>query len=207
MHASVWALAVGIAWGAIAGDLPDLDHRTARASRTGVGFGGVGWLLGVPVRVVGVFIRGLRVRHRGPTHSLTFLVLWAAIAAPLYVACGGVLVVALAWVTGKLAVISHAGAHVNAPSTARYLLGHLAVVYPYAVVSTALGYLSHLVLDSLTGPIPWGWPFADRRLALVPAVLRIRTGSWVETWLLRPAITIAAVLATVEVAGLPPHPH
>jgi hypothetical protein len=69
------------------------------------------------------------------------------------------------------------------------------------------GCLSHLVLDSLTGPIPWGWPFAARRVALVPAALRIRTGARIETWLLRPAITIAAVIAVLEVAGLPSLPR
>jgi membrane-bound metal-dependent hydrolase YbcI (DUF457 family) len=73
MHAPGWALAIGIAWGAIAGELPDIDHRKARVSRTGVAFGVAGRLLGVPARIVGVFIRGLRVTHRGPTHSLTFL--------------------------------------------------------------------------------------------------------------------------------------
>ena len=97
VHAPAWALAIGIAWGAIAGDLPDIDHRKARVSRTGVAFGVAGRLLGVPARIVGVFIRGLRVTHRGPTHSLTFLALWAAIAGPLYVAFGGVLLVGLAW--------------------------------------------------------------------------------------------------------------
>src|SRR5512142_1770640 len=83
MRAPGWALAIGIAWGALAGELPDIDHRRARVSRGGVAFGvfGVaGALLGVPVRIVGMFIRGLRVKHRGPTHSLTCLALWAAIA-------------------------------------------------------------------------------------------------------------------------------
>jgi membrane-bound metal-dependent hydrolase YbcI (DUF457 family) len=207
MHAPAWALAIGIAWGAIAGELPDIDHRKARVSRTGVAFGAAGRLLGIPARIVGVFIRGLRVTHRGPTHSLTFLALWAAIAAPLYAAFGGAVLLALAWLAGKLAAVSHTGAHVTAHSAERFLLAHLAVGYPYAVAATALGYLSHLVLDSLTGPIPWGWPFAHRRVALAPAALRIRTGSWVETWLVRPAITIAAVLAMLELVGIPLHPR
>src|SRR5450755_3381339 len=90
MHTPVSALAVGIAWGAIAGELPDIDHPKARVSRTGVAFGVAGSVLGLPARIVGVFVRGLRVTHRGPTHSLTFLALWAAIAAPLYAASGGV---------------------------------------------------------------------------------------------------------------------
>ena len=121
-------------------------------------------------------------------------------------AFGGVLLVALAWVAGKLAAVSHTGPHVNAQSAVRFLLAHLPVIYPYAVLATALGYLSHLVLDSLTGPIPWGWPFAHPRVALAPAALRIRTGSSIETWLVRPAITIAAVLAILELAGIPSHP-
>ena len=73
MHAPAWALAIGIAWGALVGELPDIDHRRARVSRAGVSFGVAGALLGVPVRIVGMFIRGLRVKHRGPTHSLTCL--------------------------------------------------------------------------------------------------------------------------------------
>ena len=170
-------------------------------------FGVAGRVLGLPARIVGVFVRGLRVTHRGPTHSLTFLALWTAIAAPLYVASGGVVLVALAWVVGKLAAVSHTGAHLNAQSAVWFLLAHLAVVYPYAVAATALGYLSHLVLDSLTGPIPWGWPFAHRRIALAPAALRIRTGSSIETWLVRPAITIAAILMFLEVVGIAPHPR
>jgi hypothetical protein len=99
---------------------------------------------------------------------------------------------------GKLAALSHTTAHLNAQPAVRFLLAHLPVIYPYAVAATALGYLSHLVLDSLTAPIPWGWPFAHRRLALAPAALRIRIGSPIETWLLRPAITIAAILAFLE---------
>ena len=181
--------------------------RRARVSRSGVAFGVAGRLLGVPVRIVGRAIRGLRVSHRGPTHSLTCLALWAAIAAPLYVACGGAAALALAWVAGKLAAIAHTAKPVSAPTAVPLLLGYLTVVYPYAVVTTALGYLSHLVLDSLTGPIPWGWPFAARRVALVPAALRIHTGSGIETWLVRPAITIAAVIAVVELAGLPSLPR
>jgi hypothetical protein len=35
MHTPVWALAVGIAWGAIAAELPRVDHPKARVSRTG----------------------------------------------------------------------------------------------------------------------------------------------------------------------------
>ncbi len=117
------------------------------------------------------------------------------------------MVLALAWAAGKLPAIAHTGTPVRVPAAVAWLLGYLAVVYPYVAVTTALGYVSHLVLDSLTGPIPWGWPFAARRVALVPAALRIRTGSGIETWLLRPAITIAAVIAVLKAAGLPPLPH
>ena len=202
MHAPAWALAIGIAWGALAGELPDIDHRRARVSRAGVSFGVAGAVLGVPVRIVGMFIRGLRVKHRGPTHSLTCLALWAAIAAPLYTASAGVVMLALAWTVGKLAAIAHTTVPMHTPAPVPWLLRYLAVVYPYAVVTTALGYVSHLA-----GPIPWAWPFAARRVALAPAALRIRTGSRIETWLLRPAITIAAVIAVLEVAGLPSLPR
>jgi membrane-bound metal-dependent hydrolase YbcI (DUF457 family) len=206
MHPPGWALALGIAWGALAGELPDIDHRRARVSRTGMAFGVAGRLLGAPVRIVGAFIRALQVKHRGPTHSLTCLALWAAIAAPLYMACSGTTVLAVARAARTLAAIAHTGVPIR-PPTVRWLLAHLAVVYPYAVVTTALGYFSHLVLDALTGPIPWAWPFAARRIALVPAALRIRTGSEIETWLLRPVITIAAVIAVLKVAGLPSLPR
>ena len=67
MHAPAWALAIGIAWGALAGELPDIDHRQARVSRPGVAFGVAGRLPGTPVRIVGRVIRGLRMSHRGPT--------------------------------------------------------------------------------------------------------------------------------------------
>jgi hypothetical protein len=115
---------------------------------------------------------------RGPVVGVSI------ISAPLYGVSGGVVLVAFAWVVGKLAAVSHAGAHLNAQSAVRFLLARLAVVYPYAVAVTALGYLSHLVLDSLTGPIPW-WPFAHRRVALAPAARRVRTGSSIETWLVK----------------------
>ena len=142
MHAPAWALAFGIAWGALAGELPDIDHRRARVSRARSTFGIAGPLLGIPVRIVGAFIRGLQVKHRGPTHSLTFLALWAPIAAPLYIACGGVMVLALAWAAGKLAAIAHTGTPVRVPAAVPWLLGYLAVVYPYVAVTTALGYVS-----------------------------------------------------------------
>jgi len=203
MHTPAWALAVATSWGAIAGELADIDHPNARVSRTAVAFGAAGRLLGLPARIVGVFVRGLQIAHRGPTHSLTFLALWAAIAAPLYLASGAAVVIAMAWMVGKLAALSHTTAHLTAQPALGFLSAHLPVVYPYAVAATALGYLSHLVLDSLTAPIPWGWPFAHRRLALAPAALRIRTGSPIETWLLRPALTIAAILVFLDVVGLP----
>jgi membrane-bound metal-dependent hydrolase YbcI (DUF457 family) len=207
MHPPAWALALGITWGALAGELPDIDHRRARVSRTGVAFGVAGRLLGIPVRIVGMFIRAVQVKHRGPTHSLTCLALWAAIAASLYIACGGgAIVLALAWAARTLAAIAHTGVPIR-PPTVRWLLAHLAVVYPYAVVTTALGYVSHLVLNALAGPIPWAWPFAARRVALVPAAVRIRAGSGTETWLLRPVITIAAFIAVLQVAGLPSLPR
>jgi hypothetical protein len=37
-------LAIGIAWGALAGELPDIDHRRARVSRAEVSFGVAGAL-------------------------------------------------------------------------------------------------------------------------------------------------------------------
>ena len=207
MHVPAWALAAAVGWGAIAGDLPDIDHPRARVSRRGVAFGVAGGVLGLPVRVIGVFVRGVRVRHRGPTHSLAFMALWAAIAAPLYLACGGAVLVAVAWVLAKLAAVSRTTAQLDARSALHYLLARLPLVYPYAVAATALGYLSHLVLDSLTGAIPWGWPWTDRRIALAPAALRIRTGSAVETRLVRPAILIAAIVVFVEAAGIASHPR
>ena len=53
MHAPAWALVIGIAWGAIAGDLPDIDHPKARVSRSGVAFGLAGRLLGASRPIVG----------------------------------------------------------------------------------------------------------------------------------------------------------
>ena len=48
MHPPAWALALGIAWGALAGELPDIDHRRARVSRGGIALGVAGRLLGAP---------------------------------------------------------------------------------------------------------------------------------------------------------------
>lgn len=172
MHVRAWALAIGISWGAIAGDLPDIDHPKARVSRSGV----------APRPHTLARVHGAVGDHR----------------CPLYVASAGGLLVALAWMIDNVAAVSHTGAHLAPQPAMRFLLAHLAVISPYAAVCTALGYFSHLVLDSLTGPIPWGWPFACRRISLAPAPLRIRTGSSLETWVVRPALT----LAFLEVAGI-----
>ena len=95
----------------------------------------VKWLLAVPHYIalfflaIGAFIRALQVKHRGPTHSLACLALWAAIAAPLYMACGGVMVLALAWAARTLAAVAHTGVLIR-PPTVRWLLAHLAVGVP-----------------------------------------------------------------------------
>ena len=205
MHTPAWALAIGIAWEPSREIFP--TSTIARRVFPGPGWRCVaGRLLGVPARIVGVLIRGLRVTHRGPTHSLTFLALWAAIAAPLYAAFGGVLLVALAWVAGKLAAVSHTGAHVNPQSAVRFLLAHLAVVYPYAVLATALGYVSHLVLTRSPvrsrggGRSHTGASRSRPRLSGSALPPRSKPG-----WSGR-RFTIAAVLAILEVAGIPSHP-
>lgn len=55
-------------------------------------------------------------KHRGPTHSLTCLAVWAAIAAPLYMASAGVVMLTLAWAAGKLTAIAHMSAPMHTPA-------------------------------------------------------------------------------------------
>ena len=205
MHAPAWALAIGIAWGAIAGDLP--RHRPPQGARVPKR-GGVRSRRPVtrpshPHRRLVHPRPARRATAVRPAHSLALMALWTTIAPPLYLASAGGLLVVLAWMIDNVAAVSHTGAHLTPQPAIRYLLAHLPVIYPYAAVCTALGYLSHLVLDSLTGPIPWGWPFAHRRISLAPAPLRIRTRSSLETWVVRPALTVAATLAFLEVGRDP----
>ena len=177
MHAPVWALALGIAWGALAGELPDIDHRRARVSRAGAAFGVAGALLGDP-RADRRRVHPRAAGQASRAHPLAHLS--GAVGGDRRAVVHGVRRRYRARAGlggGKLAAIAHTGAPMCTSAAVPWLLGYLAVVYPYAVVTTALGYVSHLVLDSLTGPIPWGWPFAARRVALAPAALRIRTGS------------------------------
>ena len=64
-----------------------------------------------------------------------------------------------------------------------------------------LGYLSHLLADSLTkAGTPFLWPLADK-MYLLPKPLRIRTGSPVETLLF---MALGAVVLAVSPFALPP---
>jgi hypothetical protein len=96
------------------------------------------------------------------------------------VAFGDVLLVALAWLTGKLATLPNE-VHLTAQSAERLLRAHLAIMHPYAGAATALGDLPHLVVDALTGPIPWGGRSHIGGVALAPPALPIRSRSSIET--------------------------
>lgn len=209
-HVAPAAAAACIVWGGIAGDLPDIDHPDARISTGGVAFGPIGVIFGLPARVAGHFLRapGVGVHHRGPTHSLVFLAGWSLLAAPLYAAFFALAAMLGAALIGAVAPAFNSHVHLNAAPVVATLFRALPTVFPYAVASTALGYLSHLVLDSMTNvPVPWLWLFNDKRYSLLPKGLRITTGSEEEVWGVRPLIVIAASWAAFSLAGLPLAQH
>lgn len=92
-------------------------------------------------------------------------------------------------VAGHLSLfwLSHRGlTHTLLANVAIYVLSYVLIpgLAQWAVVG---GYTSHLVADSLTRRgIPLFWPLTDRPIHLLPRLMRISTGSWVETvlWLL-----------------------
>lgn len=104
MDLSPVELAGGVAIGTLAGVLPDIDHPRSLITRgllplRGRGEGiamALGQLLSIPPRLIGLLARSV-FEHRGATHSLVFLVVWAVIAAPLYAALACALVIVVSY--------------------------------------------------------------------------------------------------------------
>lgn len=205
-------MAAACAIGYVAGELPDLDHRDSSITHSklpvlwklknalwhvpvvGAPLAATAPLLIpllarailLPVWLVGMLLRPFY-RHRGPTHSLGFLVLWSVIALPLYWLYGvAILFAVAAFERGTFAANVH---ELTALMFSYYLLVAAAV---------ALGYLSHLVMDGLTNvPLPFFWPLSQRRSWLLPTPLRVTTDSWREHWVVLPVTLIAVGLALV----------
>lgn len=197
-------IGIGIGIGTIAGVLPDIDHPNSFITkgiipgwkRLGPVGRGLGFLLSIPPRIVGVGARAT-MNHRGGTHSAVFMVGWALLAAPLYslVALIGVMLASI--VLGALGAFLPAVPEIDVGAAARWLLKVTPQVMPLVSLSVFFGYLAHLVTDSMTNvPVPWPWPFSKARISLLPKPFRITTGSITEKILIRP-IFVALMLAAL----------
>jgi membrane-bound metal-dependent hydrolase YbcI (DUF457 family) len=206
MDFSTGEMVAGVAIGAIAGVLPDIDHPDSLITkgiipgtrRLGFIAKVVGWLLAIPARAVGMFARQIGA-HRGPTHSLVFAVGWTVLATPLYVLFFSVIgagIAALATtifqffpVVGNRA--SSVG-HVTSVAT-QGVWSHIFLIG----AAVGLGYISHLFSDGLTNaPNMYFWPFSQKKRHLQPLKpLRVTTDSFTEKLLVRPLIYGLAILA------------
>ena len=149
-----------------------LGRRGVGATVLGGGLRLVGGGLGVGLALLSAGIRALT-GHRGATHTLAGLL----------------------GATGLVTALSAAGG----------LLAHLP---PPAILALTLGigaawldgYLTHLLADALT---PHGVPlWRGRRFHLLPARYWVRTGSWVDTLLIRWSAW-AVVAGLVVLVGRP----
>lgn len=205
-------LAAGVAVGTLAGVLPDIDHPRSLVTRgllplSGRGEGVAvfaGQLLSIPPRLVGLFARSV-FEHRGGTHSLVFLTVWAVLAAPLYaaLACGLVLVVSYALALGGKLAHSTDPLALDPGPAAGWIVEHTPEVMPLVALCVVCGYLSHLLSDGVTSaPIRLFWP-SSRKVWIAPEGLRTTTGSPVERYVIRPFAVLAAVAVIVLQIGLP----
>jgi membrane-bound metal-dependent hydrolase YbcI (DUF457 family) len=210
LHLGTAALVGGVVIGTVAGMLPDIDHPDSLITHgviPGAGtFGTIGkalgWFLSIPPRVVGVPARAT-MNHRGGTHSILFMLGWSLLGASVYALFFAAAAFVLAAIgVPLLAVIGVKGRAFNsALSTASHLatsvvLGNI----PLIALSVFLGYLSHLVADSLNNrPVPWPWPLKiinGGRWFLLPPGLRVTTGKKPEVELIRPIVIVLALAAT-----------
>lgn len=205
------ALAAGI--GTVAGLLPDIDHPDAMLTKGKVpylekllGRSGRGLMrlvllwLSIPPRIIGVPARAMG-NHRGPTHSILFMLLWTALAAPLY----ALQLAALVWLFSipwnLLAAALPLIGPINFHDFTQWLIHALPSVVPLVMIAVFWGYFSHLFTDSLTNvPIPWLYPLKKRgkggkkgdyiRFFFLPKPLRVTTDSFTEKMLVRPVILV-----------------
>jgi membrane-bound metal-dependent hydrolase YbcI (DUF457 family) len=205
-------LAAGVAIGTIAGVLPDIDHPQSLITRGLLPLRGrgqglallIGQLLSIPPRLIGVFARSV-FEHRGATHSLFFLVLWAAAAAPLYaaLAAGLVLLAGYGLVLGGKVAGSEDPLSLDPGPVVAWIIEQTPAVMPLVILCVSLGYLSHLLADAMTkAPIKLLWPH-PRRVWLLPEPLRIDTGASFERALIQPLAVLGAIALIVIQIGLP----
>jgi membrane-bound metal-dependent hydrolase YbcI (DUF457 family) len=195
-------LAVGIGIGAVAGVLPDIDHPNSFITHGVIPgsriFGpvgkAVGFLLCIPPRIVGVGARAT-MNHRGGTHSLLFSILWALLAAPLYAAVFSLMLLILSFILVPILGLLSIELPINAGLIIDWMFSELPAAFPLIAISVFIGYVGHLVADSLTKvPVPWPWPFSKKRYFLLPKPMRLTTGSFTETTLLRPLFVAALIV-------------
>ena len=86
-HVPVWGLPVGLAVGAVAGLLPDIDEPNAMLARgswvprsMGPLARFIGAIVSLPFKIAGIFIKGA-LGHRGGTHSLAMSILFTTLFA------------------------------------------------------------------------------------------------------------------------------
>lgn len=205
-------LAAGVGIGTLAGVLPDIDHPRSLISRgllplRGRGEGvamALGQLLSIPPRLVGVFARSV-FEHRGATHSLVFLVVWAVLAAPLYAGLVAVLAIVVSYGLDLGAKLTGATdpLRLEPGPVFAWLVERTPEVVPLVILCVSSGYISHLIADAMTkAPIRLFWP-SSRRVWALPAPLRIATGERIERYLLRPLAVLAAVAVIALQIGLP----
>jgi membrane-bound metal-dependent hydrolase YbcI (DUF457 family) len=209
-------LAIGVCIGTVAGVLPDIDHPDSLITKgllpgiRGLGALGhaLGWVLSLPPRVVGVGARAT-MNHRGGTHSITFMLGWTLLAAPIYSLMIAMLAFMLSMLMPILSTILFEpllgqAISFNPSHVFDWLLANTPSVMPLVMISVFYGYLSHLVTDSMTKvPVPWPWPFSKKRYHILPPGFRVTTDSVVERGLIRPIIILLAVVAFVANIGVP----
>lgn len=199
LHLGPSTIALGAVTAAGAALLPDLDHPSATAART---FGPI-------TRILSKAVAAVSGGHRHATHSLLGIAAITAVAAAATAAGGWPLAALLALCIGladrallprakprkdgKLTWGDVAGiVHAAAAAYVGHLLafsGLAMTVVPWAV---GIGAAAHVAGDALTKQgVPWLWPHLRYyRLA------SIKTGKWVETWVVVPAL-YAALAVTV----------
>lgn len=186
----------GLGITAIASVLPDIDHPNALITKGYIpgarSLGPIARLLSlvfsIPPRLVGMIARSA-MGHRGGTHSILFMLLWTFGALPLYALCAG----AGAWILSG--ALSWTPLGFDPGAVWAWEREHLPAFMPLVMLAVFLGYLSHLVSDSLNqAPVPWLWPM-KKRIFFLPKPLRIQVSSPTE-WLVR----MVVILATVVIA-------
>lgn len=204
-------LVIGVGIGTIAGVLPDIDHPESLVTKGLLPgrklFGGIGryigWFLAIPPRIVGVGARAT-MNHRGGTHSVTFMMGWTLLAAPMYALVIAFAIFLLSLVLGVLGGILPGVPTIDMASVVRWLVTNTPHIMPLVMVCVFWGYLAHLVSDSMTKvPVPWPWPFSKKRYFVLPKFLRFTTDSFTENRLVRPLAWLLFIIAFTWNIGVP----